>query len=839
MAPTHRMLGSALFASTVAAASLRYSASSHSPKSPQIADLPNIPELARIFDLPDTSKVHSLPEALSSGSSNSASESQTGQGVYIEPKDLSTHPYSLTSSTQYVEQKRNQATDATLKSIPRDSHPFVPPLPPFLTTAPSPESVVGGDSGTTTDADPSDGTDNNAPWGNATTSDTNPYTEVPNTGVVRSYDFTLTRSVLNLDANWGDTFEITAHNQITDPVEGTAIHWHGMLQKGTPWMDGTPSVGSSPLAPGQSFTYRFLADLYGTSWWHAHYSGQYVAGILGPMIVYGPIEEPYDVDLGPIMMQDYYHDDYFSLVSKLLSPSRQPVEPPSENTGINGRFDCLLGSDGTCSFNPDLANFEFTPGQVHRLRLINVGAENLLRFSIDEHDLTVIANDLVPLQPYITDHVNLAIGQRTDVLVTANGTANSYWMRVSARCGISNQPEGRAIVYYNRTNTNPDVSADPESPVPSATAIAGRNLQPNFSTVPTSTIVQSATTSYWSTVVQTAVTSSWTTTTIASSFSAATTIRGSSTTIVDSYPPAPADSPSSTPAGGTLSSSTLSTYPPTISSGSSTFSTSPSSSPSSSSSSYIPIPISPTDIPLPTTSNNPILPRSCINDPLSLTIPRYPIPLPSPTTTYPQTITITQNATQQWNWEFNGITFHGNYNSPVLFLAQQGNTTYPFDPQWNVVNLGQNTASYRFVTYNRSPRPHPMHLHGHNVYVLAEGTGEWDGSITRPENPLRRDVALLQPGGFLVTQADADNAGVWPYHCHLAWHLTGGLSINYIEREEEIQDLQIPEEVTQMAQGWEEYSSQNVVQQIDSGFWRMGAELEGAEKEERGEERGD
>lgn len=73
-----------------------------------------------------------------------------------------------------------------------------------------------------------------------------------------------------------------------------------------------------------------------------------------------------------------------------------------------------------------------------------------------------------------------------------------------------------------------------------------------------------------------------------------------------------------------------------------------------------------------------------------------------------------------------------------------------------------------------------------------------------------------------MTQADADNVGVWPYHCHLAWHLTGGLDINYIEREEEIVQLEIPQEVVEMAAQWEVYSSQNVVDQIDSGFWRTG-----------------
>ena len=66
-----------------------------------------------------------------------------------------------------------------------------------------------------------------------------------------------------------------------------------------------------------------------------------------------------------------------------------------------------------------------------------------------------------------------------------------------------------------------------------------------------------------------------------------------------------------------------------------------------------------------------------------------------------------------------------------------------------------------------------MHLHGHNMYILHEGDGFWDGkSITNPQNPQRRDVQMLRPGGHIVAQYDADNPGVWPFHCHIAWHLS-------------------------------------------------------------------
>jgi FtsP/CotA-like multicopper oxidase with cupredoxin domain len=50
--------------------------------------------------------------------------------------------------------------------------------------------------------------------------------------------------------------------------EGTSIHWHGLLQKKTPWMDGVPSIHQCRIAPGKTFTYRFRADQVGTSWWY-------------------------------------------------------------------------------------------------------------------------------------------------------------------------------------------------------------------------------------------------------------------------------------------------------------------------------------------------------------------------------------------------------------------------------------------------------------------------------------------------------------------------------------------------------------------------------------------
>jgi FtsP/CotA-like multicopper oxidase with cupredoxin domain len=119
------------------------------------------------------------------------------------------------------------------------------------------------------------------------------------------------------------------------------------------------------------------------------------------MIIYGPSNAPYDIDLGPVFLSDYYHNEYFNIVESVVKSGGNPA-PASDNNLINGKmdFDCstkAAGDTTTCTNNAGFSKFKFTTGKTHRLRLINAGAEGIQRFSIDGHTLTVIANDFVPL----------------------------------------------------------------------------------------------------------------------------------------------------------------------------------------------------------------------------------------------------------------------------------------------------------------------------------------------------------------------------------------------------------------------------------------------------------
>ncbi|KAJ5350264.1 hypothetical protein N7541_007991 [Penicillium brevicompactum] len=86
-----------------------------------------------------------------------------------------------------------------------------------------------------------------------------------------------------IDVEEGDDLEVFVQNEL--PVE-TTIHWHGLLQRGSPKMDGVPGVTQYPISPGGNFTYRFsVGNEYGFFWYHSHFRAYYNDAIRGPLLI--------------------------------------------------------------------------------------------------------------------------------------------------------------------------------------------------------------------------------------------------------------------------------------------------------------------------------------------------------------------------------------------------------------------------------------------------------------------------------------------------------------------------------------------------------------------------
>ncbi|KAI9730630.1 MAG: hypothetical protein M1818_008112 [Claussenomyces sp. TS43310] len=92
---------------------------------------------------------------------------------------------------------------------------------------------------------------------------------------------------------------------------------------------------------------------------------------------------------------------------------------------------------------------------------------------------------------------------------------------------------------------------------------------------------------------------------------------------------------------------------------------------------------------------------------------------------------------------------------------------------------------------------HPMHLHGHKFWVLGSGSGafpytsvnEAPASMINLQDPAYRDTANLPAGGWLAVRYVADNPGAWMLHCHIQWHVISGMGVVLVEGEDKIPEL--------------------------------------------------
>ena len=53
------------------------------------------------------------------------------------------------------------------------------------------------------------------------------------------------------------------------------------------------------------------------------------------LVIHGPKNVPYDKDLGPVLLTDWYHDEYFNIVEKVMSsPVKYSISNSMNMTNI-------------------------------------------------------------------------------------------------------------------------------------------------------------------------------------------------------------------------------------------------------------------------------------------------------------------------------------------------------------------------------------------------------------------------------------------------------------------------------------------------------------------------
>ncbi|KAI8960712.1 Cupredoxin [Daldinia sp. FL1419] len=519
-----------------------------------------------------------------------------------------------------------------------------------------------------------------------------------------------------IEVNVGDTMRVRVNNLMGN--SSTSIHWHGINQIGTPWMDGVAGVSQCGIPPGQGFTYEFrVLDQRGTFWWHAHSSVQYSDGAYGAIIIRDPEELVPRTDNEKLLfVSDIYHT-YGSVIltSYLNSTSKwvdweSGVEPLADNVLLNGQntYNCSVTSTTYVPSSDQPYESNCTGGQLYttkvhrgktvRLRLINASSFLSYWFSIDNHTISIVELDGVEIEPITARGIYLNLGQRASVILTADQEPGSYYMRASLpkTCFLPYAPynsSGLEAAGYGAKGIISYIKDDEQQ------ADNGRLDQ--------------------------------------------------------ALEPIGVAGNTSNPYG---------------------------------------------------VENNGLKGdawEGCDDMPFDMPKPMRKQPAVNVSEANTHYLEYAFRQAQEVNRIFiNKTSYLPLPDNATLWKALEQDFTSDRSNSYNSWDFGLNqqvllvpdaNQGAQIVINSLDAMEHPWHMHGHTFQVVGWGKGLFGASASTTTwnlaNPMRRDTVTVPPFNHVVLRFATDNPGLWALHCHVAWHIEGGMFLTIAERPSDLVTL--------------------------------------------------
>jgi FtsP/CotA-like multicopper oxidase with cupredoxin domain len=112
------------------------------------------------------------------------------------------------------------------------------------------------------------------------------------------------------------------------------------------------------------------------------------------------------------------------------------------------------------------------------------------------------------------------------------------------------------------------------------------------------------------------------------------------------------------------------------------------------------------------------------------------------------------------------VDLTGNMSGYVWGMAVHGMEGVPV-----TVEKGERVE---LVMRNTTMMAHPMHMHGPSFQVTEINGQAFAGAV--------RDVVLVPPRTTVRVVFDADNPGIWAFHCHNLYHMAAGMFATVVYR---------------------------------------------------------
>jgi FtsP/CotA-like multicopper oxidase with cupredoxin domain len=150
---------------------------------------------------------------------------------------------------------------------------------------------------------------------------------------------------------------------------------------------------------------------------------------------------------------------------------------------------------------------------------------------------------------------------------------------------------------------------------------------------------------------------------------------------------------------------------------------------------------------------------------------------------------------------------NGLKSSNASSFEQAGLLNSAFSPNQLVMSV-PTAQVVDLLVLNFDDGSHPFHLHGHVFWVMATSADQyfpWDTDLysqlnsTTPNsyntNPMRRDTLVLPAYSWAMIRFNADNAGMWAFHCHNTWHMEAGLFTQFLVMQDVVKARGLPDDV--------------------------------------------
>ena len=234
----------------------------------------------------------------------------------------------------------------------------------------------------------------------------------------------------------------------------TSVHWHGILLPN--YEDGVPYLTSPPIRPGKKHRFEFTINQPpGTYWYHSHTGLQEQEGLFGAIVIEPKKKAiPYDRDLTLVLSDWTYENphqilrslkrgsEWYSIKKGTLISFWDVIKHKALGAQLTMWKSRMPGMDISDIYYPaflingavDPQYPEFKAGEKIRLRLVNASASTYFWLTFGGGEALMIAADGVNIQPLRKNKILHAVAETYDFLLEIP-TNKSLEFKASAQDG--------------------------------------------------------------------------------------------------------------------------------------------------------------------------------------------------------------------------------------------------------------------------------------------------------------------------------------------------------------------------------------------------------------------